>query len=114
MIIAAKKAEVTKDIATKLQTELLSNDARKLDDLVDNSEFFFFAIWMKYVADINGKDPAKSFVMVAQTLTSYYTNRRLYNMLDTAKNVKSMETLATKILQDNLTIGWLLKHQSIM
>ncbi|KAF1776301.1 hypothetical protein GQ600_21984 [Phytophthora cactorum] len=108
--------------ATKLQTELLSvwvnqgktarkvfnlfnlnNDARKLDDFVDNSKF---AIWVKYVADINGKDPAKSNAIVAQTLTSYYTNRRPYNMLDTAKNVKSTETLDTKILQGQFD-NWL-------
>ncbi|KAF1776302.1 hypothetical protein GQ600_21384 [Phytophthora cactorum] len=81
----------------------LNNDARKLDDFVDNSKF---AIWVKYVADINGKDPAKSNAIVAQTLTSYYTNRRPYNMLDTAKNVKSTETLDTKILQGQFD-NWL-------
>ncbi|KAF1777880.1 hypothetical protein GQ600_9071 [Phytophthora cactorum] len=96
MIIAAKKAEV-------FNLFNLNNDARKLDDFVDNSKF---AIWVKYVADINGKDPAKSNAIVAQTLTSYYTNRRPYNMLDTAKNVKSTETLDTKILQGQFD-NWL-------
>ncbi|KAG6955847.1 hypothetical protein JG688_00011699, partial [Phytophthora aleatoria] len=124
MIIAAKQAPNTKDIATKLQTEQLrvwasrgkpadevftrfnlKEKAQSLDDLVDDAQF---APWLKYVDDINGEDSKKANAMVAKTLTTYNeeTNKGLYAMLSAAKNVESTKKLATDLQKGQLD-NWL-------
>ncbi|KAF1779795.1 hypothetical protein GQ600_20642 [Phytophthora cactorum] len=115
MIIAAKQAPNTKDIATKLQTEQLrvwasrgkpadevftrfnlKEKAQSLDDLVDDAQF---APWLKL---------QKANAMVAKTLTTYNeeTNKGLYAMLSAAKNVESNKKLATDLQKGQLD-NWL-------
>ncbi|KAL3659165.1 hypothetical protein V7S43_015744 [Phytophthora oleae] len=114
MIVKAKSATDTKEIATKMQTEQLrlwakqekssddvfnffklnKVDAKTLDDLVGNPQY---STWAQYVDDISGKKPNKAKSMVAKTLTTYYTDQGLYSMLGAAKKVESTKSLATDL-----------------
>eukprot|EP00644_Phytophthora_capsici_P005622 jgi/Phyca11/12965/fgenesh1_pg.PHYCAscaffold_2_\ len=125
MIVKAKSATETKEIATKMQSEQLrlwakqeksSHDvfdlfklnkvnAKTLDDLVDNPQY---STWVQYVDDISGKDPNKANSMMAKTLTTYYTDQGLYSMLGAAKNVESTKQLAAD-LQKAQIANWLAK-----
>ncbi|ETI54256.1 hypothetical protein L917_02670 [Phytophthora nicotianae] len=87
MIIAAKQAPSTKNVATKLQVEQLrawgkqgksaddvfallnlKTKAQNLDDLFDDPQF---VPWLKYVDDFNKNDPVKANAMMRKTLAPH-------------------------------------------
>ncbi|KAF1785325.1 hypothetical protein GQ600_3741 [Phytophthora cactorum] len=108
MIIAAKQAPNTKDIATKLQNRAASRKAQSLDDLVDDAQF---APWLKYVDDINGKRLQKGKRDGGEELTTY--NEKLTRACTLCSVLRRMSSrrkkLATDLQKGHWIIGWLKK-----
>ncbi|KAE8904788.1 hypothetical protein PF005_g20080 [Phytophthora fragariae] len=118
MIEEAVKTTKTKDLATKLQKELVQHwiaTAKSPDDVfhamkLDKVEHTIlsnpkFTAWVKYVDDFNAKYPENSALM-APALRKYYSDGALFKMTDKVISGEGSKTVATK-LQNELVHLWL-------
>ncbi|KAE9097137.1 hypothetical protein PF007_g16729 [Phytophthora fragariae] len=118
MIEEAANFAGPKDLATKLQKELMQHwiaTAKSPDDvfhamsldkvkpnILSNPEF---TAWAKYADDFNAKHPEKSALM-APTLSKYYSDHALVKMIQLAISGGESKSIATKV-QDALVHLWL-------
>ncbi|KAE9334190.1 hypothetical protein PR003_g13645 [Phytophthora rubi] len=118
MIEEAANFAGPKDLATKLQKELMQHwiaTAKSPDDvfhamsldkvkhnILSNPEF---TAWAKYADDFNAKHPEKSALM-APTLSKYYSDHALVKMTQLAISGGESKSIATKV-QDALVHLWL-------
>ncbi|POM64299.1 Hypothetical protein PHPALM_20195 [Phytophthora palmivora] len=113
-------SENTKNIATRLETELLQWSMATGTSPTKALKFFApkelnerllqmpqFAIWLKYANDFKAKHPGNDAAAILAML-DFYGGKAVFNMLETAAKISSTKTVATK-LQIELWDGWLTK-----
>ncbi|KAE9192891.1 hypothetical protein PF005_g18287 [Phytophthora fragariae] len=118
MIEEAGDVLETKDLATKLQKELMQywvTTAKSPDDVframnrvkIENNILGYrdFTAWAKYADDFNAKYPEQSALM-APALRKYYSDGVLFKMTDEMISGGEFKSVATKI-QDELSQLWL-------
>ncbi|GMF27326.1 unnamed protein product [Phytophthora lilii] len=117
IILAAKRVPDTEDIATKLQTQQiqfwLKNDkspgdvfmflelTKAGDKILSNPQFI---TWLNYADNLTSKYGKETWPIA--TLTDYYSDLPLLKMLNAAKQVPETESIATRLLAEQVQ-NWL-------
>ncbi|POM79025.1 Hypothetical protein PHPALM_3376 [Phytophthora palmivora] len=120
LLETARKSENTKNIATRLETELLQWSMATGTSPTEMFKFFApkelterllqmpqFAIWLKYANDFKAKHPGND-AAASLAMMDFYGDKAVFNMLETAAKTTSTKTVAAK-LQKELWDGWLTK-----
>ncbi|GMF55043.1 unnamed protein product [Phytophthora fragariaefolia] len=109
MVEAAKKVSATKDIAARLEAEQLqywvaigksADDVFNVFNLAKAGKGLFtdldFTTWIKYVDDINAKNPNKP-VSTTDILIKHYNEDALAKLILLAKNTEATKSVAVKL-----------------
>ncbi|ETL35040.1 hypothetical protein F441_13146 [Phytophthora nicotianae CJ01A1] len=118
MIKSIKRFPEEKSLATRLEEEQMQHwvNLRKdpdeifqLFNLAENRRYIFrhpeFTTWVKYVDSLKAKHP-KEPVSMTQTLTKYFSDKYLLELVKEAEVRKGSKTVATKV-EDDLLEFWL-------